>query len=71
MYSAAQTENAKSMSYQGLLQRGINERSPCVYVDGPRNNMDMTDRMRCLLKLLVEQTEVPRDNHPPIVIANH
>ena len=27
-----------------LSQRGINERSPCVYVDGPRNNMDMTDR---------------------------
>ena len=22
--------------------------SPCVYVDGPRNNMDMTDRTRCL-----------------------
>ena len=23
-------------------------RSPCVYVDGLRNNMDMTDRTRCL-----------------------
>jgi hypothetical protein len=23
-------------------------RSPCVYVDGPWNNMDMTDRTRCL-----------------------
>jgi hypothetical protein len=22
--------------------------SPCVYVDSPRNNMDMTDRTRCL-----------------------
>ena len=22
--------------------------SPCVYVDDPRNNMDMTDRTRCL-----------------------
>ena len=27
---AAQTENAKSMSYQGLSQRGINERSVCI-----------------------------------------
>jgi hypothetical protein len=25
MYRAAQTENAKSVSYQGLSQRGINE----------------------------------------------
>ena len=23
-------------------------RDPCVYVDGLRNNMDMTDRTRCL-----------------------
>jgi hypothetical protein len=30
MYRAAQTENAKSMSYQGLSQRGINERSVCI-----------------------------------------
>ena len=29
-YRAAQTENAKSMSYQGLSQRGINERSVCI-----------------------------------------
>jgi hypothetical protein len=27
IYRAAQTENAKSMSYQGLSQRGINEKS--------------------------------------------
>jgi hypothetical protein len=25
--------------------------SPCVYVDGPRNNVDMTDRTRCLHEL--------------------
>jgi hypothetical protein len=30
IYSAAQTENAKSMSYQGLSQRGINEKSVCI-----------------------------------------
>ena len=30
IYRAAQTENAKSMSYQGLSQRGINERSVCI-----------------------------------------
>jgi hypothetical protein len=29
IYSAAQTENAKSMSYHGLSQRGINEKSVC------------------------------------------
>ena len=29
-YSEAQTENAKSMSYQGLSQCGINERSVCI-----------------------------------------
>jgi hypothetical protein len=29
-YSKAQTENTKSMSYQGLSQRGINERSVCI-----------------------------------------
>ena len=29
-YSAAQMENAKSMSYQGLSQRGINEKSVCI-----------------------------------------
>jgi hypothetical protein len=29
-YSEAQTENAKSMSYQGLSQRGINEKSVCI-----------------------------------------
>jgi hypothetical protein len=26
----AQTENAKSISYQGLSQRGINEKSVCI-----------------------------------------
>jgi hypothetical protein len=30
MYSEAQTENAKSMSYQGLSQCGINEKSVCI-----------------------------------------
>jgi hypothetical protein len=30
MYSAAQTEDTKSMSYQGLLQRGINKKSVCI-----------------------------------------
>ena len=30
MYSEVQTENAKSMSYQGLSQRGINEKSVCI-----------------------------------------
>ena len=30
MYSEARTENAKSMSYQGLSQRGINEKSVCI-----------------------------------------
>ena len=30
MYSEDQTENAKSMSYQGLSQRGINEKSVCI-----------------------------------------
>ena len=29
-YSEAQTENAKSMSYQGLSQRGINEKFVCI-----------------------------------------
>jgi hypothetical protein len=29
-YSEAQTENAKSMSYQGLSQRRINEKSVCI-----------------------------------------
>ena len=29
-YRSAQTENAKSMSYQGLSQRGINEKSVCI-----------------------------------------
>jgi hypothetical protein len=29
-YRAAQTENAKSMSYQGLSQHGINEKSVCI-----------------------------------------
>ena len=29
-YRAAQTENAKAMSYQGLSQRGINEKSVCI-----------------------------------------
>jgi hypothetical protein len=29
-YRAVQTENAKSMSYQGLSQRGINEKSVCI-----------------------------------------
>ena len=30
MYSEVQTENAKSMSYEGLSQRGINEKSMCI-----------------------------------------
>jgi hypothetical protein len=30
IYSEAQTENAKSMSYQGLSQHGINEKSVCI-----------------------------------------
>ena len=29
-------------------------RSPCVYVDGPRNNMDMTDRTRCLHEAITD-----------------
>ena len=29
-YSEAQTENAKSMSYQGLSQHGINEKFVCI-----------------------------------------
>ena len=29
-------------------------RSPCVYMDGPRNNMDMTDRTRCLLETITD-----------------
>jgi hypothetical protein len=29
-YRAAQMENAKSMSYQGLSQHGINEKSVCI-----------------------------------------
>jgi len=34
MYSGAQTENAKSMSYQGLSQRRINEKSVYKCVSG-------------------------------------
>jgi hypothetical protein len=30
MYSTAQMENAKSASFQGLLQHGINEKSVCI-----------------------------------------
>ena len=30
MYSTAQMENARSMSYQGLSQREINEKSVCI-----------------------------------------
>jgi hypothetical protein len=29
-YSTAQRENAKTASFQGLLQRGINEKSVCM-----------------------------------------
>jgi len=29
-YRAAQTENGKSVSFQGLSQRGINEKSVCI-----------------------------------------
>ena len=29
-------------------------KSPCVYVDGPRNNMDMMDRMRCLHEAIMD-----------------
>jgi len=29
-YSAAQTENVKSASFQGLSQRGISEKSVCI-----------------------------------------
>ena len=29
-------------------------RSPCVYVDGLRNNMDMTDKTRCLQESIAD-----------------
>jgi hypothetical protein len=29
-------------------------RSLCVYVDGPQNNMDMTDRTRCLHEAITD-----------------
>jgi len=29
-------------------------RSPCVYMDGPRNNMDMTDGTRCLHEAITD-----------------
>ena len=29
-------------------------RSLCVYVDGPRNNMDMTDRTQCLHEYITD-----------------
>ena len=55
IYSTAQTENAKSVSFQGLSQRGINEKSVYImYVDDPQNNMDMTDRTRCLHEAITD-----------------
>jgi hypothetical protein len=39
IYRAAQTENAKSMSYQGLSQRGINEKSVKQYGHDGQNAM--------------------------------
>ena len=40
-YSAAQTENAKSMSYQGLSQHGINEKSVKQHGHDGQNTMSL------------------------------